>query len=145
MMRNIPMHWDSRRTILLDVNPSRRLRLTTPLLCLLEDGANKWILAAHVADVVETVPPRELVLQRSILRRATRVGTEIITKRKLVGDFDVADGAHVCVMGPLPTLVLTEVKAPGCTWNLRVEALSTVAIAKGLHRAAETPNHRRFT
>ena len=87
---------------------------------MLENGANEWVLAAHVGDIVVTKPPRELVLQRSILRRATWVCTEIVTKRKLVGDFDVADRTRVSMMRPPPVLVLAEVEAPRCTWNLRI-------------------------
>src|SRR5207248_7087920 len=117
----------------LDGVRTRRWCPARPLPCMLENGANEWVLAAHVGDIVVTKPPRELMLQRSILRRATWVCTEIVTKRKLVGDFDVADRTRVSMMRPPPVLVLAEIEAPRCTWNLRIQALSADAIAKGLH------------
>src|SRR2546429_8981898 len=104
----------------LDGVRTRRWCPARPLPCMLENGANEWVLAAHVGDIVVTKPPRELVLQRSILRRATWVCTEIVTKRKLVGDFDVADRTRVSMMRPPPGLVLAEVEAPRCTWNLGI-------------------------
>ena len=33
---------------------------------MLENGANEWVFAAHVGDIVVMKPPRELVLQASV-------------------------------------------------------------------------------
>src|SRR5205085_1837366 len=104
----------------------------------------KCVLAAHIADVIMAIPPREFLLQCSIIRCAPRVCTEIIPKRKLVANFNVANRTRMSMMRPHPVLVLAEVEAPRCTWNLRIQALTADAIAKSLHRAAEAPNGRRF-
>src|SRR4030095_14287103 len=111
---------------------------------IVKNSTDERVLSPHVADVVVSITPREVLLQRAILRGTTRVCPEIVAKRELVVDLGMAERARMDMMRPRPVYVLAEVEASRRAGNLGIQTLTADPIAKAFHGHAEATNGRGF-